>query len=487
MTIKFLRKGIHLFAITAIAITGFAAEKPLNVVFISIDDMNTDIGPYGNAQVKTPNFDRLAEQGVVFRNAYCQQPLCGPSRASVMTGLRPNTNGMLGNNEHFRDTVPDVVTMGQFFQKNGYYVGRVGKVYHYSNPSSIGTDGNDDAPTWQERFNPVGIDKTQDKKVTRYGKMKGGLGISLAWWDPVSEDEEHTDGKVASHAIEMIDRNQDKPFFVAAGFFNPHCPYIAPKKYFDLYPLETITMPDLDEAKRDLEDVPSMAISRDSGKRWPYYFPGVSLEEARLCKRAYYACISFVDAQVGRILDALEERDLMDSTMIVLWSDHGYFLGEKGLWYKRKNFERSLLSPLIISAPGIQGSGKQCFSNVELLDLYPTIAEVTGHSVPNHLEGKSLKPLLNAPDSEWNRPAISQVLYRSGYGYSIRLGRWRYTEWNDGNNGIELYNHSNDPEEITNLAPRREYADLVKGLSAQLRPYAENQRPVGKRNRRKSP
>ena len=452
-------------------------KKPMNILFVAVDDMNTDLGCYGHPQVKTPNLDRLAKMGVRFDRAYCQQPLCGPSRASIMSGLRPNTTGFVRLWDDIRELQPDVVTLGQFFQDKGYYVGRVGKIYHYGNPSEIGTDGHDDILSWQERFNPAGIDKLQEENIVRYpgGETgrKGGLGISMAWWDPESRDEEHTDGMIAGRAIEMIDRNQGKPFFVAAGFFNPHCPYVAPRKYFDLYPLEDISIPPLDEAKKDLEDVPPMAVQRDT-KNWPYFFKDVTVKEARKCKQAYYACISFVDAQVGRLLDALEQRDLMDQTMIVFWSDHGYFLGEKGLWYKRKNFERSVRSPLIIAGPGIKSRGETCAQPVELLDLYPTLTDYAANEVPEHLEGRSLRPLLKNPGSEWDKPAISQVHHAAdAQGYSIRTRRWRYTEWNGGEAGVELYDHENDPDEITNLAEKKEYAVIVKKLSALLRPYCK--------------
>ncbi|MEE2642173.1 MAG: sulfatase-like hydrolase/transferase, partial [Planctomycetota bacterium] len=248
---------------------------PLNVLFIAADDMNCDLEVYGNPLVKTPHLNRLAKRGIRFDKAYCQQPLCGPSRASLMTGLRPDTLDMHTLKHELRQKNPDVVTLGQLFKNNGYFSARAGKIYHYGNPKQIGTDANDDPATWTTRFNPAGIDRLQEEKITRYGPPKGSLGISMAWWDPVSRDEEHTDGMVASQVVDWINRRGDKPFFLAAGFFNPHCPYVAPKKYFDLYPLDRITLPDLDEARRDLEDVPPMAIQRDS-RNWPYYFKNVS-------------------------------------------------------------------------------------------------------------------------------------------------------------------------------------------------------------------
>jgi len=448
-----------------------------NILFISADDLNTDIGCYGSSQVKTPNLDQLAKMGVRFHNAYCQQPLCGPSRASIMTGLRPNTTGFVRLWDNLRDLKPDVVTLGQYFQDKGYYVGRVGKIYHYGNPSEIGTDGHDDTLTWQERFNPAGIDKIHEDSIIRFPGaktgIKGKLGISMAYWDPVSEDNEHTDGMVTDRAIEMIKRNKDKPFFVAAGFFNPHCPYVAPKKYFDLYPLEEITMQDLDEAKRDLEDVPPMAIQRDT-TNWPYYFDGITLDEARKCKQAYYATISFIDAQVGRLLNALEEDHLLENTIIVFWSDHGYFLGEKGLWYKRKNFERSVKVPLIMAGYSVDERNKVVNHPVELLDLYPTLVECSGNQVPEELDGKSLLPFLKNSGYNWDKPAISQVHHATNaQGYSIRTNRWRYTEWNGGEAGIELYDHENDPDEIVNLANKPEYQSTIEELSARLLPYTK--------------
>lgn len=442
-----------------------------NVLFIAADDMNCDLGVYGDPLVKTPNLDRLAKMGVRFDNAYCQQPLCGPSRASLMTGLRPDTLDMHTLKHELRQKNPDVVTLGQLFRNNGYFSARAGKIYHYGNPSQIGTDANDDPATWDERYNPAGIDKTQEDSIVRYGPQKGGLGISMAWWDPVSEDAEHTDGMVADRIIELIREKKKEPFFLAAGFFNPHCPYVAPRKYFDLYPLDQITVPDLSEARADLEDVPPMAVQRDM-KRWPYYFDGVTQDQARKCKQAYYACNSFVDAQIGRLLDALEENDLVENTIVIFWSDHGYFLGEKGLWYKRKAFERSARMPLIISAPGITG-GTKSKKPVELLDLYPTLADLCGLKPPSTLEGQSLKPLLLDPDDKkWKKPAVTQVWHsKKAWGYSLRDERWRYTEWLEGRAGRELYDHANDPEEVNNLASSDVHQEVVARMSTRLAPF----------------
>jgi iduronate 2-sulfatase len=462
----------------SVPVTG---AKPMNILFIAADDLNCDLGCYGVNQVKTPNLDRLAKMGTRFDNAYCQQPLCGPSRASIMTGMRPNTLGVYRLESKLRRVKPDLVTLGEFFKLRGYYSGRVGKIYHYGNPSDIGSNGHDDEQTWTERFNPVGMDRTQEENIIRYPGgvtgRKGDLGISMAWWDPVSEDDDHTDGLVAKKAVEMIETHKDEPFFIAAGFFNPHCPYVAPKKYFDWYDLDQISMPDLEEAKEDLKDVPPMAIQRDSGARWPYYFKGISVEEARQCKLAYYASVSFVDAQIGRLLDALEANDLMDNTMIVFWSDNGYFLGEKGLWYKRKAFERSARVPLIVVVP-CEKKSLVCAQPVELVDLYPTIVECSGFPVPEGLDGFSLRPLLRNPSAAWDHPALTQVHHQPDQqGYSIRTEKWRYTEWNEGAAGRELYNHECDPEEVTNLAENPEYASVVAMLSKRLQAYSKTYVP----------
>ncbi|TWT73408.1 sulfatase [Allorhodopirellula solitaria] len=466
-----IRIAIATIALTLAPTVVVAADPPkMNVLFIAADDMNCDLSLYGNSQVKTPNLERLAAMGVRFDNAYCQQPLCGPSRASLMTGLRPDTLNMHTLAHELRKKNPDVVTLGQMFRQQGYFSARAGKIYHYGNPSQIGTDANDDPATWDERYNPAGIDKTQEDKIVRYHRGKG-LGISMAWWDPESRDEEHTDGMVATKIVELIEEHREEPFFLAAGFFNPHCPYVAPKKYFDMYPLDEITMPNLEEAKADLDDVPPMAIQRDA-RNWPFYFDGISIEEARRCKRAYYACSSFVDAQVGRLLDALEEHDLMDRTVIVFWSDHGYFLGEKGLWYKRKAFERSARMPLVIAAPGL-AKDQATQKTVELIDLYPTLADLCDLKPPSVLEGQSMRPLLIDPvHAEWTKPAVTQVWHNpKAWGYSIRNERYRYTEWLAGKAGRELYDHDIDPQEVTNLADDPAHERVVAELSKQLQPY----------------
>lgn len=447
-----------------------AAEKRTNVLFISVDDMNNDLGCYGHPLVKSPNIDRLAKEGVKFDRAYCQFPLCSPSRSSIMTGLRPDTTRVFDLQYHFRQGLPDVVTLPQLFHKNGYYTARVGKIYHYGNPGQIGTSGLDDPASWQEFYNPAGRDRTVlEQDVIRYtGKPGGGLGAAMTWLDDkTGKDEDHTDGKVATQAIELLEKHKDKPFFLAVGFYRPHCPWIAPAKYFEPYSLEQMALPPIAENYR--EGVPPPALA--STKQWPYF--GVTKDEARQSKLAYYAAISFVDAQIGRVVDALDRLGLRQNTTIVFWSDHGYHLGEHGLWFKQSCFEESARVPVIIVPPGGKSAGKTCPRPVELIDIYPTLADLAGLTPPNDLQGASLRPLLEDPSSEWKRPAFTQV-QRGGFpGHSVRTERWRYTEWDAGKKGAELYDHKTDPGEIHNLAGDPEHAATIvqlKGLLKTIHP-----------------
>ena len=436
------------------------APKP-NVLFIAVDDMNADLGCYGHPLVKSPNIDRLAKEGVRFDRAYCQFPLCSPSRSSLMTGLRPGTTRVFNLQYHFRTGLPDVVTLSQFFGQHGYYYARVGKIYHYGNPGDIGTSGLDDPKSWQEFINPAGRDKTTlETDIINY-TPKRGLGSAMSFLsDKDGADADHTDGKVATEAIKLLEKHASEPFFLAVGFYKPHTPYIAPKKYFDFYPLEKIQLPP--QPAEHLEHIPRPALS--STQPWPLF--GVTTNQARECKQAYYAAISFVDAQIGRVLDALDRLKLRDNTIVVFWSDHGYHLGEHGLWMKQSCFEESARVPLIIAAPSQKARGKVSPRTVELLDLYPTLADLAGLTPPKNLEGASLRPLLDDPQAKWTRPAFTQV-QRAGFpGYSVRTERWRYTEWDDGAKGAQLYDHDQDPQELKNLAADPKHAKTVAEMKA---------------------
>ena len=444
--------------------TAWTAEPKFNVLFIAVDDMNNDLGCFGHPLVKSPNIDRLAAQGVRFDRAYCQFPLCSPSRSSLLTGLRPDTTRVMELHYHFRQGLPDVVTLPQMFTKSGYYVARVGKMYDYGNPGDIGTTGLDDRISWQEHFNPAGRDKTAlEPDIMNYTPTRG-LGSSMSFLaDPTGTDSEHTDGKVATQTIQLLEEHKDKPFFIGAGFYKPHCPWVTPRKYFDLYRLEEIKLPPLAPGTRS--NYPPLALA--STKPWPYL--GVTPDQAREGKRAYYAAISFVDAQIGRVLDAVDRLGLRDKTIIVFWSDHGYHLGEHGLWFKQSCFEESARVPLIISVPGLKSAGQATKRTAELVDLYPTLADLTGITPSAGLQGFSLRPLLLHPRAEWKHPAYTQVQRGTVPGHSVRTERWRYTQWGDGSEGEELYDHDADPQELRNLASEQRYASTVAELKALLK------------------
>ncbi len=464
-TIKFsfIKTLLLVVVLFAVMMPAHTQNKRLNVLFIAVDDMNNDLGCYGNKQVKSPGIDRLATWGIAFTHAYNQFPLCSPSRSSLLTGLRPDSTRVFDLHYHFRQGLPDVVTLPQMFKNNGYYVARVGKIFHYGNPGDIGTNGLDDKVSWTERFNPAGIDKTALEIDVINFTPKRGLGSSMAYYDdPHGKDVEHTDGKVATIAIDLLKKHKNEPFFIAAGFYKPHCPWITPKKYFDLYDINKIKVPVVTES--DYEAYPPLALA--STRPWPDF--GVTRDQARQSKLAYFAAISFVDAQIGRILDAVDSMGLRKNTIIVFWSDHGYHLGEHGLWFKRSLFEEAGKCPLIFSYPGMKTAGRKCNRLVELVDIFPTLGDLTGLQLPDNIQGYSLTPLLKDPRAAWPHPAYTQVQRGKIPGHSIRTEKWRYNEWDYGKKGVELYDEINDPHEWHNLASNPEYAGVVKKLSALL-------------------
>lgn len=443
-----------------------AATKP-NILFIAADDLSCALGCYGDPIAQTPHLDRLAATSVTFLNAYNQLPLCNPTRASVMTGLRPDTIKVYDLDRHFRDEVPDAVTLSQQFMKNGWWAGRVGKIYHYNVPASIGTDGFDDPPSWQKTVNPIGRDKT-DEHLVFNAEPHRKISAALSWLAADGKDEEQTDGMIATEAIKLMEEKKGEPFFVAAGFFRPHTPFVAPKKYFDMYPLEEMRLPFAPSDDRD--DIPTAAFAHNCPI--PHY--GLDELTCRKAMQAYYACVSFVDAQVGRMLDALDRLDLTDNTIVVFWSDHGYHLGEhNGIWQKRTLFEQGARAPLIIRNPMSRGNGQACRRIVEFIDIYPTLTHLAGIKTPKQIEGRSLVPLLEKPVSEWNSFAITQVLRPADnrleapvMGRSIRTERWRYSDWAEGKQGEELYDHLADPLEFNNLADNatKENLRIIKTL-----------------------
>ncbi len=466
------------FSLFAASLT--AEEKP-NVLFISVDDLASSLGCYGDLIAKTPHIDRLAATGVRFDRAYNQLPLCNPTRASVMTGLRPDTIKVYDLDRHFRDEVPDAVTLSQQFMKAGYFAGRVGKIYHYNVPASIGTDGFDDPPSWQLTVNPKGRDVTEESLIFN-AEPHRKISAALSWLAADGTDEEQTDGMITTEAIKIMAEKKDEPFFLGVGFFRPHTPFVAPKKYFEMYPLEEMRLPYAPENDRD--DIPTAAFAHNCP------IPNYGLDEPTLLKalQAYYACVSFVDAQVGRLLDSLDELGIAGKTIVVFWSDHGYHLGEhNGVWQKRTLFEQSSRSPLIFRVPGAAGNGTPSHAIVEFVDIYPTLTEAAGIENPDGLEGKSLMPLMTDPGADWDGYAITQILRPADdrlktpvMGTSIRTDRWRYTEWAEGAEGIELYDHWADPMEFDNLAVDASEADeaIIDELRPLLRAKASGKIPT---------
>jgi iduronate 2-sulfatase len=439
-----------------------ADTTQLNVLFIAIDDLNTRLGCFGVDHVFSPNIDRLAARGMSFQRAYCQYPSCGPSRASVLTGLRPGSTKVLSNKVHFRNLIPDAVTLPQLFRRNGYFVSRVGKIFHQANPTHIGTSGPDDPASWDHVVNPRGRDKDEEDLLTVYTPQLP-LPDQMCFLKAAGADVEQTDGKVADETIRLLKKHREEPFFIAAGFYRPHIPYIAPKKYFDLYDLDRTPLPIVPQGYRRM--VPHAALA--STPQWPNF--GTTERQARECILAYDACVSFADAQVGRLLNTLDDLGLADNTVVVLWGDHGYHLGEHGLWRKNSLYEESARAPLVIAGPGIASASHKCEAIVEFVDIYPTVAELVGLAPPDSTEGRSLTPLLRNPDATWNHPAFTETHFRDVSGHAIRTARWRCVEWGKGGlKGVELYDESADPLELKNLASDPKYSHTLTELRKRI-------------------
>jgi arylsulfatase A-like enzyme len=448
-----------------------AATKP-NVLFIAVDDLRPEFGAYGSKYIHSPNLDRLARQGVTFDRAYCQQAVCSPSRSSLMTGTRPDTTKVWDLVTHFRTAIPDVVTLPQHFKNNGYFVQGMGKLYH---------GGYDDAPSWSVPWsNPKVVTYGKPENQARQNASRGANTPGIrgpAFESSDVPDNTFHDGALAEMAVkalgEMAKKNQ--PFWLGVGFIRPHLPFVAPKKYWDLYdPAKIELAPNPFRAK----DAPEFAVLPGGEMRAYQNIPAGPIPDdlARPLKHGYYAAISYMDAQLGKVLDELERLKLRDNTIIVLWGDHGWKLGEHGAWCKHSNVENDTRAPLIISAPGFKTTGKHSASLVEFVDLYPTLAELAGLPQPAHLEGTSLVPVLRNPAkavksaafSQYPRPHNGQQLM----GYSMRTERYRFTRWVERNDhskivATELYDHQTDPQENVNIAGDPKQAALVAKLTAQ--------------------
>ena len=452
------------------------AKQKYNVLFIISDDLRPELGCYGNPIVKTPNVDGLAARGTRFAKAYAQFPLCNPSRSSMLNGRYPTQTGVMDNNTYFRVKHPDYVTLPQYFQKNGYATLRTGKIFH---------GGIDDQVSWTEGGEPVdpnivnrppspvatgqGARETGDEEAAPRTSAPARRSASDQIVVLNGDGESHGDYKIATRAIDYLDRYKDKPFFLAVGFNKPHSPPTAPKKFFDLYDPEKIPLPvDFATQPRAPAGFPDLSIPHRNAD----LFIGRDSPpaEAREMIRAYYASTSFMDAQVGRVLAELDRLKLRDKTIIVFWGDHGYHLGEKGKWSKAYSlWDIGLRVPLIIDVPGAKPQVTERV--VELLDLYGTLADLCGLPHPEGIEGHSIAPLLRNPNLRWNYPALAVVQFQGKFGESVSTERWHYVEWDEGRAGAMLLDSVSDPRELKNLASDPNRAGTIqemKGLLKQL-------------------
>ncbi len=453
MTNHFFRSVI--FAVGMVGCACAAAPR-MNVLFIVADDLRTSLGCYGDTQVKSPNIDRIAAKGVRFERAYCQYPVCNASRSSFLTGLRPDHTGIFSNESVLRLEKPDLVTLPQLYKQNGYFTASIGKITH------AGVDAAGKPMLFND---PKAYTEFSNGVITKLGKTGEGRNLTggkLAWCQWLSAngtDEDQPDGQNAATAIKLIEDHKVAPFFIGMGFHKPHDPFFAPKKYFDLYPLEGIQLAK-EPADRSAE-LP-LAIPNENA------FKSFTDQERKEFRRAYFAGISFTDAQIGKLLDTLDRLKLWDNTIVVMMGDHGYHLGEHGWWNKVTIFELCARTPLIVWAPGMKGMGKDAKGIVEFVDIYPTLTDLCGLTPPEPQDGKSFRKLLDDPALPGKTAAFTQVTRGKNMGRSIRTDRWRYTEWAEGQLGIELYDHSNDPLEYHNLATHPEHKALMTSLSKQL-------------------
>ncbi|BCX49812.1 iduronate-2-sulfatase [Haloferula helveola] len=483
-----------LFALL-LAATVSAAEKP-NVLFIAVDDLKPMLGCYGDTVIKTPNIDRLAGQGTTFLNAHCQQAVCGPSRASLLTGLRPDTTQVWDLKTRLRDNLPDVVTLPQHFKANGYESVGLGKIF---DPRSVDGQIKDDPASWSRPYiktadNPdsqmgfLGSEFVERAKVAKrenrgnWNKMKEALGGTPAVEiDQDVPDDAYDDGIFADKAVELIGElsKSDKPFFLAVGFKKPHLPFVAPKKYADLYSGDDIR---LAEFQKMPEGAPEVHF-QDSWELKNGSYAGyeglkgkvVPDKKQRELIHGYMACVSYIDAQVGKLLDALDKQGVAENTIVVFWGDHGWHLGDHGMWCKHTNYEQATRVPMIISKRAKGGVAAKSSSPVEFIDIFPTLCDIAGLERPDALEGESLVPVIEDPEATVKDYAISQYPRGGGarelMGYALRDGRYRYVRWVEKGDPSKLkfeefYDYESDPLEKKSLIDEPGLADVVKRFRA---------------------
>jgi arylsulfatase A-like enzyme len=478
--LHFACRWLLLLPVVVFASASLAAER-LNVLFIAVDDLRPALGCYGDSLVQSPHMDGLAKRGLVLERAYCQQAVCSPSRSSVMTGARPDTTKVWDLKTHFRDALPNVMTLGQHFRQHGYFVQGMGKIFHpgYDDKESWSVAWqHPEAPTYALPENRASNQLPPESSGKR--RQRGP-----AFESADVPDHHYRDGKVADLAVETLRElrqrraSQQQPFFLAVGFSKPHLPFIAPQRYADLYDAGKFALASNPFRPRG---APPFAILDGNELRNYRGIPDGPLPDdlARQLKHHYYACVSYLDAQVGRVLEELDRLELARDTVVVLWGDHGWKLGEHQAWCKHSNVELDTRVPLILAAPGRTDLGLRSRALVELVDIYPTLSELADLPLPEHLEGTSFVPLLQDPDRPWKKAAFSQYPRPAAQtdtgpimGYSMRTDRYRLTRWVHRDDrqkfvATELYDHASDPDENTNLADDGGSADLVLRLTQQL-------------------
>ncbi len=455
-----MRMALSLVLLFAANAAAAEPTKQPNVLFIISDDLNCDLSCYGHKSVRPPNLDALAKSGVRFDRAYVQYPVCNPSRTSFLTGLRPTTTTITDNTTHFRKRVPDVVTLPQLFRQNGYEVVGLGKVFHRGlSPDDVKHEMDD----------PKSFDRVFYGKATPAGLKGEGRNLTgdklpwCRWLAAEGTDADQPDGQLAEEAVKTLAMKRDKPLFLAVGFYRPHDPFVSPKKYFDLY----------DRSKLDLPKSPD-----GYALPYPHSLGGGTMQTAfdrftdadrREFLHAYYAGVTFVDAQVGKVLDGVKANGLDRNTVVVFIGDHGYELGVRNWWNKNTLFERSCRTPLIVRDPEAKGNGQAAAAITEFIDLYPTLAARCGlKDVPKNLEGVDLRKVLNDPMARHKDFAVTVVQRGKLLGRSIRTEKYRYTEWDGGKMGAELYDHAVDPGEWKNLAAEADRAAVIRQLKQQL-------------------
>jgi len=442
-------------------------KEKLNVLFIISDDLTTTaLSNYENRMCKTPNIDKLATEGMRYTRAYCQYPVCGPSRASFMFGYYPSATETYGYVSGRKNVGEERDSWSQLFKKNGYYTARVSKIYHMGVPGDIekGVNGADDEASWAERFNSPGPEWKAEGEAelvqnNPYGLKPRQGGNVMTIVKAEGNDLVHSDGKTAKKASELIRKHKDEPFFLAVGFVRPHVPFVAPKKYFEPYPYEQMVLPP--KVENDWDDIPAKGINYVTSVN-----AQMSEEQGKKAIAGYYASVSYMDAQVGKVLKTLEEEGLEDNTIVIFTSDHGFHLGEHRFWMKVSLHEESVRVPLIIKVPGKEPG--VCNSFAELLDLYPTVAELAGLETSSHLQGKSLVETLDDPSFEVRDMAFSMNNWR-GKTYLLRSKKWAYIQYDeDAGSGIELFDMDYDPGQYNNLANNPQYADVVAEFKERL-------------------